>query len=152
MRNSAFLRELSVSALRSARLQLDGPGLGVTGFHEQTHCIGNVSEAGFEVQSEKSNTLFSRMRCPSGFGPGSHHLSFNITTVVQSAPGSLPASSLASDSVSQSECYERFSSVIPFRRRGRFVGRDSVHVLLFGHFNRCICRPHRTVCHRCKFR
>src|SRR5438445_12358525 len=73
-------------------------------------------------------------------------------TVVKSAPGRLPASSLASDSVSQSECYERSNSVIPLMHRKHFICRESVHLVWFSHFNRCICRPHRSVCHRGEFR
>src|SRR6185503_13311503 len=100
---------------------------GVTDGHDQTHCIGNASEAGFEVQSEdqseKSASLFSRVRCPNGFGPGSSHLSFNITTVIQSAPGSLPASSLVSDSVSDSGRQEGSNSVVPPGQRRHFVCR-----------------------------
>src|SRR5580765_6968478 len=125
---------------------------GATNRHGQTHCIETASEAGFEVQSEKSNSLFSRKGCPSGFRPGSHHLSFNITTVVQSAAGSLPASSPEWDSVSESDCYERSNTVDPLRHGKHFNCRESVHLVWFSHFHRCICRPHRTVCHRCEFR
>jgi len=72
-------------------------------------------------------------------------LSFNITTVVKSAPGRLPASSLASDSVSQSECYERSNSVIPLMHRKHFNCRESVHLVWFSHFNRCILSTTQTV-------
>ena len=104
------------------------------------------AKAGFEPHSEKSTLLFSRMGCPSSFGPGSLHLSFNITRVSQRPPGRrLPPSGLSSHTVSKSECYERSNSFVSLRHRGHFLGRDSVHLVLFGHFNRCICRTRRTV-------
>src|SRR5258705_8484852 len=107
-------------------------------------------EASIEFHNEKiSLTSFSRTRCPNGFGPDSHHQSFNITTV-QNAPGRLPALSLASDSMSEFECHERSNSVVLLRHRKHLVCRESVHLVWFSHFNRCVCRTHRSVCHRCE--
>ena len=54
--------------------------------------------------------------------------------------------------MSESERYERSNSVVPLSHRERFLGRESVHLVWFSHFNRYICRLHRSVCHRCKFR
>ncbi len=129
----------------------------VTAHHEQTHCIGNAREAGFESHSEDITLgLFTRMGCPNGFRPGSNHLSFDITPVTQRPPGrpgrEPRASGLASGSMSESECYERSNSFVPLSPSGHLFSTDSVHLDLFGLIIGRICRAHRTVCHRCKCR
>jgi len=63
-----------------------------------------------------------------------------------------PASDLASDGVSGSERYERLKTFVTLSLSGYLLSTDSVHVVLCGLFIGRICRSHRTVCHRCKFR
>ncbi len=73
--------------------------------------------------------------------------------MTQRLPGiGLPASDLASDGVSGSECYERSKTFVTLSLSGYLFSTDSVHVVLCGLFIGRTCRSHRTVCHRCKFR
>ena len=121
--------------------------------HEQTHCIGNASEAAFESHCEQITVVsFSRMGCPNGFRSGSDHLSFDITTVTHRPRGrGLRSSGLASDRMSESQCHECSNSLVPPSRGHLFI-TDSVHPVLSGLFVGRICRAHRTVCRKCKSR
>src|SRR2546428_6663473 len=105
------------------------------------------------LTAKKSPLSFSRTGSPNGFGPGSPHLGFNITSVNEGPTGSgPPPSGLSTDTVSEPECYERSNAFVPLSHSRHLFSTDSVHLVLLGGFNRCICRTHRTVCHRCRFK
>ena len=114
---------------------------------------GMQAKQGSAFNGGKTSASFSRTRGPKGFGPGSDHLSSDVTTVTKgSAGGGLPTSGFATDRMSWSERCERYTSFVPLSHAGYLFLTNFVHRICFCQLIGRSCRTLRTVCHSCKYK